>query len=174
MAIIKKGNKILRKISEEVKLRDIKSVEIQAIIEKMKDELSQTPEGVAIAAPQIGINLRIFVVDKILTRFPSALSPSRNEEKNAGVKKGKEFLVFINPKIIKKSSKKILLNEGCLSVPNVYKNIKRSEKITIEAYDENGEKIKQSASKIFAQAIQHELDHLDGILFIDKTNQSAN
>ena len=166
MAIIKKGNKLLREESKKVNLSDIKSAKIKAVIQRMKDELAQRPEGVAIAAPQIGINLRIFVLDKILTQPPYI--QKRKEEGAPKEKEAKkEFFTFINPKIIKKSSKKIPLNEGCLSVPGVYENIKRSEKITIEAYDENGGIFRQSASKILAQAIQHEIDHLDGILFID-------
>lgn len=172
--ITTKNNQILREKSEEIDPRKIKGAKIQAIIKKMKEELSQSKEGVAIAAPQIGVNLRIFVIDKILINPELAISEADEKKempaRGAALAGGKkEFAVFINPRVAKKSSKKMLLNEGCLSVPGVFKNIKRAEKLTIEAYDENGKQFKKSATKTFSQAIQHEIDHLDGILFTDRS-----
>lgn len=160
--IIKKDNKILRNISKEVDLKKIKTIEIQNTIEKMKKELLKSADGVAIAAPQIGVNLRIFLIDEIL------LNPFKITETEKNDELKKKFIVFINPKIRKKSSKKNIMNEGCLSAPEVYGKVKRIDKLTVEAYDELGEKFQKTATKIFAQAIQHEIDHLDGVLFIDK------
>ena len=129
----------------------------------MKKELSESKDGIAIAAPQIGVNLRIFLIDDIILK-PQIEIIEENENPET---REKNFLTFINPVIIKKSSKKSILNEGCLSVPGEYGNVKRIEKLTVTAYDENGKKFKKSATKIFAQAIQHEIDHLDGKLFVD-------
>ena len=77
-------------------------------------------------------------------------------------------MIFINPKILKTSQKKVFLKEGCLSLTGIYKEIWRKEKALIEAYDENGKKFRRGASGLLAEIIQHEIDHLNGILFIDK------
>jgi len=77
-------------------------------------------------------------------------------------------MVFINPKILKLSKDKKLFPEGCLSAPNVFGEVQRSEKIKIEAYNEKGEKIQRGAAGLLAQTLQHEIDHLDGVLFVDK------
>lgn len=125
---------------------------IKDIIKDMKEALSFTRDGIALAAPQIGKSIRLFVV-----------SPKAFPEESAQ----KEQLVYINPRIIKKSAKKVALEEGCLSVHRVFGIIKRHEKVTIEAYDENGKKFRRGASSLLAEIFQHETDHLDGILFID-------
>ena len=156
--IIQKGNKILSQVANEVAPTDIKSAEIQDIIKKLKQAIAESEEAVAVAAPQIGKSLRIFVVTEYI------LSPRAEEDK----KENYGYLVFINPKIVKKSREQITLSEGCLSVEGVYGAIKRSEKIKVEAYDENGKKFTRGASGLFSQIIQHETDHLDGILFSDK------
>jgi peptide deformylase len=124
----------------------------------MKKAVDACKDGVAIAAPQIGKSLRIFVVS------PKAFGLSEEEIKT---NKDVRYPVFINPKIINLSSKKKVLDEGCLSVKNNFGKIKRSEKATIEAYDETGKKIMRGGSGLIAEIFQHETDHLDGKLFID-------
>jgi len=156
--IIQKENKILRKSAKEVPLDLIKSEEIQTIIRKMKEAIIENEEAIAIAAPQIGESLRIFLISEYV------FEPENKEKKKTDY----GFLVFINPKILKKSHKQKILTEGCLSVAGFYGTVKRSEKIKIEAYDENGKKFIKSGAGLFSQAIQHEMDHLDGILFTDK------
>ena len=79
-----------------------------------------------------------------------------------------EDLIFINPEIKKLSHKKQWLSEGCLSVKGIYGKVQRSEKVTVKAFNEKGEIFSRGASKLLAQTIQHENDHLDGILFCDK------
>lgn len=161
--IIQKENKVLRKISAEVPSEKIGSGKIKNLIEKMKRAISENEEAIAIAAPQIGESLRIFVVSEyVLDSNFEIQSPSLRKKSDYG------FIVFINPEIIKKSHKQKILTEGCLSVAGFYGAIKRSEKIKVEAFDENAKKFIKSGSGLFSQAIQHEIDHLDGILFIDK------
>lgn len=143
-------NKVLRTQSEKIK--DIKDQKIQKLIEQLIETLEKIETGVGLAASQIGKNLKIFVIHKEL-----ANKLANNHE------------VYINPKIIKKSDKEIQLEEGCLSLPNIWGLIKRSEKIKIEAFDENGKKFKIKAEGFLAQVFQHEIDHLNGILFIDRT-----
>ncbi len=158
ITIIQKENNILRKVAKEVPVQDIQSEEIRNVIGRLKRVISENEEAVAAAAPQIGKSLRIFVVTEYI------LSPRTKEDK----KENYGYIVFINPKILKKSRQQKILTEGCLSAKNIYGTIKRFEKVKVEAYDEKGKKFTRGASGLFAQVIQHEIDHLDGFLFIDK------
>ena len=154
----KSDNPVLRDFAEQVPLEEIKSVKIKKIIEDMKNALAREEEGVAIAAPQIGIPLRIFVVSKKIFQLLDA------------TKSGKDAfddMVFINPEIIKLSKDKEVMEEGCLSVRDYYGKIKRAAKATVRAYDENGNIFERGGSRLLAQIFQHEIDHLNGILFTD-------
>ena len=128
----------------------------------MTEILSKAKDGVALAAPQIGVSLRIFIIrEDILTK--KAIKDKMNVDFKP--------VVFINPKITRMSKKKKIVSEGCLSVNGIYGTIKRAEKLTVEALDEKGEKFTRGVSGFMAQIIQHEIDHLNGILFIDKANR---
>jgi peptide deformylase len=153
---------ILREVARPVSLEEIKSKKFQALLQKMKKALHGEEDGVAIAAPQIGESLRVFVVSG---RALVAIATDRKIEE---VDEGLSDIVFINPEIIKLSQKKKKMEEGCLSVRWLYGQVKRSEKATVRAYDENGVLFTKGASGILAQIFQHEVDHLNGILFIDK------
>lgn len=152
--IVQKDAPVLRQIAGEVPVKDITSKQIKDVITKMQRALSKEDDGVAIAAPQIGVPLRIFVVSGRL------LAKNQEEEQ--------PDMVFINPEIVKLSRKKQKMEEGCLSVRWLYGQVERSEKATVRAYDERGKAFTKGASGILAQAFQHEIDHLNGILFIDK------
>ncbi len=156
--IIQRGNNILKKIAREVSVENIKSGEIQAVIKSLKQAVLENEEAVAIAAPQIGKSLRIFVISEYIFSFG-------NKEKK---KDDYGFMVFINPKILKKSREQKVMAEGCLSIAGTYGAVKRSGKIKVEACDENGKKFIKSGRGLFSQVIQHEIDHLDGSLFSDK------
>lgn len=139
-----KDNKILR--AKSSKVIDFSDPKIQKIITNMTETLfSMIETGIGLAAPQIGENVRIFI-----------LSPSISKQ-----------LIFINP-TIKKSLRRTKVQEGCLSLPKLYGFLKRSKTVKITAFDENGGEFKLKAEGLLAQAIQHEVDHLDGVLFIDK------
>jgi peptide deformylase len=150
--IVQNGDQTLREIAKEILVSDISKPKIQNLIKEMFISLARESDGVALAAPQIGVSLRIFVISPIVF---------------AKYSEQKTRLVFINPKITSRSKDKKLLEEGCLSVRNWYGNIRRSTRIAIEAYDEFGKKFKMSGTGLLAQIFQHETDHLDGILFID-------
>ena len=157
--IVDKDAPILREVASPVSVEEIKSKQIQNVISRMKSALAQEEDGVAIAAPQIGESLRIFVISgKVLRKEtdPEDYQP--------------DDIVFINPKIVSHSRKKIEMEEGCLSVRWFYGWVKRSEKATVEAINEKGEKFRMGGSGLMAQIFQHETDHLDGILFTDKAN----
>jgi len=158
--IIDETNPVLRQVAEAVVPEQITSPEVQAVIHDMKEALAAEKFGVAIAAPQIAVPLRIFVVGG------KVFAAREGEEYNSTLFPDQ---VYINPTILKASKKMRVGDEGCLSVPGKYApKIARSEKVTISYYDDLGEKRERGASSFLAQIFQHEIDHLNGILYIDK------
>ena len=155
--IVQDGDTVLRECAQTVPLKDIASAKIQKVIFDMKAAMESQKDGVAIAAPQIGVPLRIFIVsDEIMKE-------ADKEYKSIG-----RNLVFINPELTKLSRDKHDVEEGCLSVRWKYGKVKRSIKATISGHNELGKKVVRGASGLLAQVFQHETDHLDGVLFIDK------
>lgn len=160
-SVIQPPDPRLRKKSKQVKKIDKK---IKDLIQDMKDTLNaqRDPEGVGLAAPQIGKNLRIF-----LMKF------SEDDAKEHGeIDRSK---IVINPKIlsqsrVKKSAikKKKQILEGCLSLPHFYGPLTRSKKVELEYTNEEGEVVKQIFTGFPAQIVLHEVDHLDGVLFVDR------
>ena len=144
--IVKYGEASLRQPSKEVHKV---SQKVKNLVQDMLDTM-YSQNGVGLAAPQIGENVRIFVIDV----------SSGNEPLNPRV--------FINPKIIKKSGA-CISHEGCLSFPEAYTDVKRYENVMVKALDTNGRSFVLEAKdgSLLARAIQHEFDHLDGILFVD-------
>lgn len=157
--ILQAGNPVLREISSVIPNVHIKTPEIKKIISLLKNVVESQADAAAISAVQIGKPIRLFIISK---KIFSA------DPKNPNKLKDKNDLVFINPKIIKASKTKQLLEEGCLSVRYVYGKVSRPEKVTVEACDENGKKTLRGFSGLLAQIVQHEHDHLNGILFTDK------
>ncbi len=121
--------------------------EVVALIEDMKETMYAAP-GCGLAAPQIGVSLRLFIVD------------------TAGEDEPSDLRVFINPEIVGREGKAIW-EEGCLSFPGVHEEIERTAKVTVRALDERGEPFEVTAEGLLGVAIQHENDHLDGVLMID-------
>ena len=151
--IVQKDEPVLRGTAKEVPFDEIGSDEIQNVLRDMSEALASQHDGVAIAAPQIAVPLRIFVISgKIL-----------GEDGEVGKDR-----IFINPTIKKLSKKREEMDEGCLSVRWKYGLVKRAVKATVQAYDENGTLFTYNGTGLMAQIFQHETDHLDGILFIDK------
>jgi peptide deformylase len=169
--IVKEPNQILRKKAAEVPVAEIKSLSIQRLISDMKETLRQTPDGVGLAAPQVGESLQIFIVSEEAEEIDRTRWERERDSEKPYEKRLWKYYVFINPRVKKISRKKIEDGEGCLSVPGKYGTVKRHEKITVEAYDEAGKKFTRGASKFFARVLQHEIDHLDGTLFIDKAEK---
>lgn len=150
LTVLTHPNDRLRLASEAVAKEDLTAKKTQAFIEDLVEAMSAY-DGVGIAAPQVGVAKRIIVVK---------------------TKTGPE--VFVNPKIISKSLRLIESEEGCLSVPEVFGVVKRHKSVKIRALDRQGEKIQLKASGFEAIVFQHEIDHLDGILFIDKVIRYTN
>lgn len=134
------GDEVLRK-----KCRPVEEVNdrIRKILDDMHETLQNTENGAAIAAPQVGVLMRLVVIDA-----------------------GEGVIKLVNPKIIKKSGSQEVV-EGCLSIPNIFGKLKRPYKVTVEALNENGEKIVIKGEGFMAKCLCHEIDHLDGILFTD-------
>ncbi len=140
------GDPVLRAQAEEV---DEINDEIRQFVEDLFDTMYAS-DGVGLAAPQVGVSKRIFVVD---------VSDVEGEPD--------EPAVFINPKILWRSDSTGIFEEGCLSIPGIREDVKRSLEIEIEALNPKGERIHFKADGLFARAIQHEYDHLNGVLFVD-------
>ncbi len=157
--LVERDSPVLREVARAVKVEEILSEKIASVIESMKQALHREEDGVAIAAPQIGVGLRIFVVNGAIL--------SVNSKKPKG-EAAPTDLVFVNPEIVKVSRKKRKMEEGCLSLRYLYGQVSRHEKITITALDESGLQKTFGASGLLAQIFQHEIDHLNGVLFIDK------
>ncbi|MEK7162423.1 MAG: peptide deformylase [Patescibacteria group bacterium] len=162
LKILQEPHKILRETAREIKPEEIKSRSIQDLLKDMSETLGVIDIGVGLAAPQVGKPLRIFLVSE------EAKAAKTPRDRISGKKRNWKHLFFINPKIIRISKEKELLPEGCLSVDKLYGQIGRAKKLVVEALNEEGKKFRRSASGLFAQVIQHETDHLNGILFIDK------
>ncbi|MDP2855512.1 MAG: peptide deformylase [bacterium] len=141
----KKQEEFLRKSTEAV--LDISDPKIAELIKRMKEILIKR-QGSGLAANQIGESKRIFIA-----QF-----------------EGKIY-AFINPQIVKTSKKNVLMEEGCLSVPGIVGLVNRSQKITVQAFNELGKPIKLKAKDILARICQHEIDHLFGVLFIDRSTK---
>ena len=161
--IVQDGNKTLRQIAKEVPVSEITKPEIQKILKDMSEALDSQNDGVAIAAPQIDVSLRIFIVSgKIFDKeFMDGTNNFRSIKTHLN-------LFFINPVITKISKDKKVMDEGCLSVRPIYGKVRRATRATVEAYNEKGKKFKMNGSGLLAHIFQHETDHLEGILFIDK------
>lgn len=149
--------KFLHKKTELFDFKKFTKKEINTLIKGMR-EIMVKADGIGLAANQIGINTKMFV----------ALVPVINEN---GKKEGQKFYAIFNPVITKEEKEKHLKEEGCLSVPGKMGVVPRAERITLEAQDKNGKKIKMKAWGILAHVFQHEVDHLNGTLFIDKAEK---
>lgn len=160
--IIQNGHPTLRKVATAIPIKDITSEKIKKVLKDMKYALAKEYDGVAIAAPQIDVSFRIFIVSKKV--FDEQIIKDETTLKEY---QGKD-VAFINPKFLKISNDKKLLPEGCLSVRPLYGKVRRSTRATIEAYDEKGKKFTMHGTGLLAHIFQHETDHLDGVLFIDK------
>ncbi len=148
-----KDNKILRTLAEPVERI---TPEIRELIRKMK-KIMKTNNGVGLAAPQIGVQKQIFVAELLY------------EGEENGI-----FYAVINPKITNISKEKERLEEGCLSLPKLYGEVERPKKIQVEYLNEMGKKKRLRASGLLARIFQHEIDHLNGDLFIDKVKEVKN
>lgn len=140
-------DEILRKKSREVEVVDER---VKQLLNDMADTMYNAENGGGLAAPQVGILKRLVVIDM-----------------------GQGLIKLVNPKIVKREGEQEVI-EGCLSLPSVWGKLKRPEKVTVQALNENGEKIEITATGELAKCFCHEIDHLDGILFTDLVTEFIN
>lgn len=145
--VLKNPNKQLRQVSKPISDEDLKSPEIQKLIDDMIVSMDKA-RGVGLAAPQIGKGIRLIIAET--DEGPTA---------------------FANPKIISTSTRMVDSEEGCLSVPGVYGIVKRHKAVKVKAKDRFGNAVRLKAGGLLSIIFQHEIDHLDGILFIDKAEK---
>ncbi len=144
LKIVKVPNPILNKKTAQIKKFD-------AGLLKLAEDMIATCKsvnGIGLAAPQIGKSIRLCIIDLEHIGLPP--------------------FALVNPKIVKRSAKKVEMEEGCLSIPGIFGIVKRPEKITVQTQGLDGKKLKFDADKMLARVIQHEVDHLDGVLFTSK------
>lgn len=158
LPIIAYGDPVLRKKGTEIS-EDYP--ELQTLISNMYETMYES-HGVGLAAPQIGLPIRIFIVDT----EPFSDDPELTEEEQNFLKTFKQ--TFINAEIIEENGDEWNFNEGCLSIPNIREDVSRKPEVTIRFQDENFKVHTKTFSGIAARVIQHEYDHIEGILFTDK------
>jgi len=156
--IITVPNPILNQKSQEVEVID---AEINKLILQMKQALIEN-NGIGLAAPQVGHSKRLFVI-----------GAEKEIKRQDGSVVNIPFMAIINPEVIYMPKKRQTKEEGCLSVPGIWGNVERALKISIAALNKEGKKIKIDADGLMAQIIQHEIDHLDGILFTQKADVNS-
>lgn len=161
LEIVTKGHKSLITPTVEMTKEEILSFQTQSLARDMHDTLAESKNGVALAAPQVAASKRLFIISPIVFEMEENLD--------------KEIqTVLINPKIIWASKDKKKMEEGCLSIPGVTGFVKRSTRVKIEAQDMDGNIFSLEGKGLLAQIFQHEIDHLDGILFDTKATDLRN
>ena len=158
LPVIAYGDPVLRKVGVEI---DKEYPNLSELIDNMKETMYNA-QGVGLAAPQIGKAIRLFIIDT----SPFAEDPDLNEKEQAFLKDFKK--IFINAQIIEEEGDEWSFSEGCLSIPDIREDVFRQEKVTIEYFDENFEKHTDILVGLAARVVQHEYDHIEGILFKDK------
>jgi peptide deformylase len=161
-AIVQEGTSVLRDIAKPVPQELFGTPELKKMLREMEQALDKELDGVAIAAPQIAIPYRIFIVRKDRTVPQPERKPGEPRPQSEPV-----IEVYINPEIVKTSRKRSRADEGCLSVRGIYGVTNRHERVTVKAQTPDGKKFERGGGGLMAQIFEHEIDHLNGILFID-------
>lgn len=156
--LVPENHPALHTIAEEITAEEIERGVITKLVKDLKAALKTYDvdgyTAVAIAAPQIGVSKRLFIVE------------DQSKDRDA-----LPSFVAVNPTIIKTSRRTHMVGEGCLSIPDRYGEVRRHKNVTMRALDENGHTFEKGAGGLLAQIIQHECDHLDGILFTDRAER---
>ena len=157
LPIVAYGDPVLKRVAEEI---DEDHKDLDKLIQNMFETM-ENANGVGLAAPQIGQSIRVFIVDA----RPFAEEEELEDDERAELQNFRK--VFINPIIIEEKGNDWGFEEGCLSIPNIREEVFRQSDIEIEYYTENWELVTEKYSGIIARVIQHEYDHIEGVLFTD-------
>ena len=158
LPILAYGSPVLRKMGSTIN-KDYPNLE--ELISDMRETMKNA-RGVGLAAPQIGKAIRLFIVDT----SPFSEDDELSEEERVILKNFNK--IFINPKILNEEGNDWAFNEGCLSIPNINEDVFRKDTLTIEYQDENFKKHVETVNGLVARVVQHEYDHIEGVLFTDK------
>ena len=158
LPIVAYGDPVLKKIAKEI---TSEYPDFEKFMSNMWETMYNA-QGVGLAAPQVGRSVRVFVVDA----SPFAKDEDQSAEQQESLKNFKK--AFINPVIIEETGEEWVFNEGCLSIPDVREDVYRKENVTIKYFDENFIEHTETYNGLIARVIQHEYDHIEGILFTDK------
>ena len=157
----------LRQVASEIPVVD---AEIKKLAADMLETMYDAP-GIGLAAIQVGVAKRILVIDLQPAEKPEEENeedePADGEKPKREIKRRREPMYFINPEITWKSSDLVLCEEGCLSVPDLYEEVERPDRVRVKFVDYHGKPQEIDCEGMLAVCIQHEMDHLEGILFID-------
>ncbi|MDP2088027.1 MAG: peptide deformylase [Flavobacteriaceae bacterium] len=158
LPIIAYGDPVLRKVGKNI---DSEYPQLSQLLENMWETMYKA-EGVGLAAPQIGKDIRLFIVDTV----PFSQDEDLDDDERTFLATYKK--VFINAEILKEEGEEWAFTEGCLSIPNIREDVYRNEKVTIEYLDENFKEHTEVLNGLAARVVQHEYDHIEGIMFTDK------
>lgn len=158
LPVVAYGDPVLKKIAKEI---TSEYPDFEKFMSNMWETMYNA-QGVGLAAPQVGRSVRVFVVDA----SPFAKDEDQSAEQQESLKNFKK--AFINPVIIEETGEEWVFNEGCLSIPDVREDVYRKENVTIKYFDENFVEHTETYNGLIARVIQHEYDHIEGILFTDK------
>lgn len=160
--IVQEGAEVLREVAKSVPESEFGGKKLAALVKDMAAALDVEPDGVALAAPQVGEPLRLFIV-----RIDRVEAPAAPEGEAPAAAQPAVIDAYVNPEIIKTSRRRGRADEGCLSVRGIYGTTSRHERVTIRARRPDGSRFTRGAGGLLAQIFEHEVDHLNGILFTD-------
>ena len=163
LKIVQAGEPVLRKPARDLTPEEIGSPEVRRLIDFMRETMRDAP-GVGLAAPQVGMGVRLVVVED-RAEYQKGLTP---EELAARERQPVDFHVLINPRLVVEDATPVEFLEGCLSVSGFSALVARARGVRVEALDEHGQPVTVSARGWYARILQHELDHLDGTLYVDR------
>jgi len=163
LKIVQAGDPVLRRRSRELSKDEIRSSQIQQLIELMRDTMREAP-GVGLAAPQVGVSMQLAVIED-----PEEYLSHLSEDQLAATQRtAVPFHVIINPKLTFRDDSRATFFEGCLSVEGYQAIVERALNVRVECLNERGEEITINAHGWYARILQHEIDHLNGTLYIDR------
>ncbi|MET0405831.1 MAG: peptide deformylase [Cystobacter sp.] len=163
LKIVQAGEPVLRQRARDLTPGEMTSPEIRQLISLMRGTMRDAP-GVGLAAPQVGVDVRLVVIEdraEYMAGLPSVELAAREREPV-------DFHVLINPRLTVEDATPVEFQEGCLSVGGFLALVRRARGVRVDAFDENGQPFSRSARGWYARILQHEVDHLDGTLYIDR------
>ena len=163
LKIVQTGEPVLRERARELTPEEITSPAVQQLILLMKETMRDAP-GVGLAAPQVGVSVRLAVIED-RAEYQAGLTP---EELAARERKPVDFHVLINPRLVVEDAAPVEFHEGCLSVSGFSALVRRARGVRVEALDERARPLSLQAHGWYARILQHELDHLEGMLYLDR------